>query len=330
MPKFKILISGAFGYGNLGDDILRDTLTELLYDRYENIEVYVDRPYPDKNLINKCDLKIIGPGGLLYDIDKTHIEYYMQYLISPYVLIGTGIQYPEVIENNGLIINAIKGADLILSRELNDSTIFSKIDNVLQKVEYIPDLAFFNKDFKRTHVPFCKKTPHITFCVNIDELSEDFKDKLFDSSNRALINSILSFHTNDDNFVDELRKKVGANRTTIDFYYSTIPQAYNVIANSDLLVTGRFHAAIMAIYAGIKVVGIPTKENKLKYKLDAIGIEEVNFDKMQNNIFEYIDNIKEIDKINNYSIEDIRNKIFDPLKRLDEYLEKKFNIKKRV
>lgn len=73
--KLKILIAGAFGYGNLGDNILRDTLVELL-NRYINVEIYVDRPFPNKELIDYCDLRIIGPGGLLYDGDESHENYF--------------------------------------------------------------------------------------------------------------------------------------------------------------------------------------------------------------------------------------------------------------
>lgn len=320
--KFKILICGAFGYGNLGDDILRDTLVELLYNRYDNIEIYVDRPYPSKELIEYCDLRIIGPGGLLYDGDETHESYFRQYMKSPYILFGVGIQFPENLLNDGFVNDCIKNAEMIFSREVYYTEDFKQLNPY---IFYIPDVAFYNSSFKKTHIPFIKKNPHITICPNyrsVDlELIEIFRKKEF----QDIIGSLISFHKEDDVVIDELRQLMERERTTLDYYYSTPQQAYNVIANSDLLITSRYHAAVMGIHAGIKVVNLCTDEN-FSYKLYDLISEQINFEKLISDPINYTNNISKKNVINGYQIDEQEP---DFLKFLDVYLFDSFNVKRK-
>ena len=324
--KLKILIAGAFGYGNLGDDLLRDTLTFLLKKKYGNqVELYTDRPYPDKELIDYCDLRIIGPGGLLYDSNESHAEYFKQYMKPPYIMIGVGLQFIESFkEPEGFCVDAIKNSDLIIGREIKDLLLFEKYGKK-NSVFIESDIVFFNSTLINYSVPYLKKNPHTTLCVGTNNdinflLDHDF---LTNDNNWGKINTIISYNIECDKILEWLRKMKNFQRTTIDFYYDTPQNVYNIIANTDLLITEKYHAGIMALKAGnVKVVTlIPDPSYKLRNIFPSLNIPE-----FIDNTEKYIKSIPLIKEINGIPLKDIRKKSYDPLRHLDTYMGDKFDI----
>lgn len=199
---------------------------------------------------------------------------------------GVGIQYPDRLKENGFVNNIIRKADLIFAREIHPFYI-----NRNNNVYYIPDIAFFSSKFKKTYKPFIKKYPHITFCFNKlninDNLINLFQNELFKNK----IGSLISFSKEDDLIIDKLRQIINVERTTIDYYFDSTKTAYNIIAESDLLITGRFHAGVMGIHAGIKVLNACINNEDFSFKLDYLIPEKVNYDKLLNNTNNYISNL---------------------------------------
>ena len=50
-----VLICGATTYGNKGDDVIKDIITDHLYVLDKNISIKVTRPYPQLDLIHWAD-----------------------------------------------------------------------------------------------------------------------------------------------------------------------------------------------------------------------------------------------------------------------------------
>jgi hypothetical protein len=322
--KLKILIAGAFGYGNLGDDLLRDTLTYLLKKKYKDqIELYTDRPYPCKELIEYCDLRIIGPGGLLYDGNSSHEEYFRQYMKQPYILIGIGLQFIEAIKEKGFVSDCIQFADLIIGREIKDLPVFEKYGKK-DSIFIGGSLLFSYPYLTNISKPFIKNKPHVTLCLGGISNANFLSDHHF-FINRdywSKINTILSYNIESDKVLEWVREMVRFNRTTIDFYYDTPQNAYNVIANSDLLITEKYHAGIMGLKAGIKVV---TLIEEPLYKLKCL-FPSLNISEFVKNTGAYIESIPEIKEMNGIPLKELRRKGYDPLKFLDTYMKDKFNI----
>lgn len=93
----KILIAGYYGFGNIGDEAILESVINKLSTKLDNIEIEVLSAKPNKTLdkydipcidrrsfpqvlkaIKKCDLLVIGGGSLLQDItSKKSIYYYL-------------------------------------------------------------------------------------------------------------------------------------------------------------------------------------------------------------------------------------------------------------
>jgi polysaccharide pyruvyl transferase WcaK-like protein len=63
----KILVAGATGYGNIGDDAIRNRIVESIASSPHPVEILCTRPYPQPELVDWCDGLVLGGGGIVYD-----------------------------------------------------------------------------------------------------------------------------------------------------------------------------------------------------------------------------------------------------------------------
>ena len=97
----KILIAGYYGFGNIGDEAILQSVITKLSDRLDNIEIQVLSAKPNKTLdkynipyidrksflgvlkaVRDCDLLVIGGGSLLQDVtSKKSIYYYLAVIL---------------------------------------------------------------------------------------------------------------------------------------------------------------------------------------------------------------------------------------------------------
>ena len=74
----KILIVGAFGYGNLGDDAIRDA--EVQYFKSKGYDVSTSSPPLDRNVFKGVWGVVVGGGGIIYDRDYPNVNNYLDYI----------------------------------------------------------------------------------------------------------------------------------------------------------------------------------------------------------------------------------------------------------
>ena len=286
----KILLCGAFGYGNLGDNLIRDEAIRFFNGYFPEIEIYIDRPHPNDELIDYVDLRILGPGGLLYDSNDGHVEYFKKYAKPPFILLGTGCQYIEYIKEDGIVAECFKNADLIFQRHSRDIGIISQYRPNKENVFIIPDFGYFYNTNQKIKLFEKKKDKKLVCgCFN-----ENTKHLLTDDIIKN-IDIFISFHKDDDKFIDEISKKVNPNRTTIDYYFDSYEHSYSIIEQCDLLITSRFHAGILAKKnQKTKIAYLVEDNQKLGdgYKLDTEFKHRFDKDKFLYDKNKYIDSLE--------------------------------------
>lgn len=325
--KFSVLLCGAFGYGNFGDNLLRDMAVTFFKKTFPTIDVYVDRPYPNDRLINEVDLRIIGPGGLLYEGNPIHEEYYMKYAKEPFILFGTGfsIENKDEIKKEGMCRYLIINSDLIINRHKKDLDYIYYICE-RHDVHIYPDIGFFSP------IPIMYKTykedkPNIVFCpgqltIYNEEDVEFYKNKIKECG----VTQLLSLSNLGDKLVEQLRFAISDQRTTGEYYYDTYKTVCSIINGSDLFITGRYHGAVLGILLGKKVVILPRKDGKIEPKLSYLNCPTINWEELKKNSQEYIKSIPIITEVEGYNIDDIRMGRVNLMAPIIAYMKEKFNI----
>jgi polysaccharide pyruvyl transferase WcaK-like protein len=153
----KILIVGASGYGNLGDDAYKQIFAEYLNEH----EILFDSPYPDLRAVDWCDILIIGGGGLIYKNESAHDKYmatYMDRALSQnkkIIFSSIGVQFKPK-EKNTLILEEntlynlgvwkkyLDKAALITVRSPKDKELLGNITSNTN-LHYFPDLCYLIK-----------------------------------------------------------------------------------------------------------------------------------------------------------------------------------------
>jgi len=325
--RFSILLCGAFGYGNFGDNLLRDVAVDLFRSTFPKIDVYVDRPHPNTKLIEEVDLRVIGPGGLLYEGDSIHEDYYKQYAKKPFILFGTGfsIHNKEEIKSDGLCDHLIKNADLIISRHQKDLEYIEHIckrDNVF----IYPDIGFFCNPSK-FYKTYKEDKPNILFCPGqLTIFTEEDKQKYKKLVKECNITRLISLSVNGNDLIDHLRIAISDQKTTSDYYFDSFKTICSLISESDLFITGRFHGAILGILLGKKVVILPRKDGQIEPKLSYLNCPIIDWEQLKNNPKEYINSITIITEVEGYNIDDIRMGRINIMKPIIKYMKEKFNI----
>jgi hypothetical protein len=306
--KIKVLLCGAFGYGNLGDNLLRDMAIKFFNTYFPDIEVFVDRPHPNKELIDYVDLRIIGPGGVLYDQDDSHSNYFLQYCKPPFICLGVGIQFKDQLKENGLVSYCINNADLVFHRHTQDKDIFS----VNRNSHLITDfgLHFKNESSAKHSI---SSFPRIGLCTCGDSIQ--LPDTIL-----GKVDDFISFSISDNELMYNLSKVVDCNRTTNDFHFDSYSNMYEIIDNLDLLITSRYHAGIFAkLNQHTKIAVLESDTNRFhKMKCEFQNVFNPEIFALSTN--DYIDSLN-LDYFDSKALELEKNQI---AKVLDEYLQATF------
>ncbi len=320
MRKLRVLLCGAFGYGNLGDNLIRDEAIRFFNEYFPYIDVYVDRPHPNDELIDYVDLRIIGPGGLLYDKNERHNEYFKKYMKKPFITMGTGFQHIEDIKEDGIIKHCIKNADIMIQRHLDDIKIIGNYRSIKYNIFLAPDFGYY---FSNTNLnSFCdipKKEKIVCGCFNKNTehlLSEELLKE---------IDTFVSFHEEDNEMMSKISKFKNDQRTTNEYYFDSYEYLYSIIKQVDLLITSRYHAGILGKLNRKTKICYLTDEDNSKgsgYKLVSEFKNKFNKEQFLNDrdgyissldTYENVAGILEISKLSEYrnDIAKILNKYFE-------------------
>jgi len=270
-----LLLCGATGYGNVGDDCIRDILADSVYSKFgDKVNITATRPYPQKKLIEESNLIVIGGGGLIYDSNQANFDYYLMYAAEayleskPYAFIGIGLQELSDPKNISRLREAFRHSKVISVRQQADIDKLKKLDC------YFENKTFLGKDIgyliKPSKIKFTEKSnkPKIAIIPGHDFLNtEIYKDKIklavLNNMNAVDFYFISTSYEDNDN-IEELRKIIDYNGSIRDFKYFRASTITSLLGEMDAVYTNRFHGVVFGVASGCKkVIGFGTKQKIL-------------------------------------------------------------------
>ncbi len=290
----RILVSGYYGFGNIGDESILTSIIENLKSIGSNIEITVLSANPSftesrhgvkavdrKNFfeiymsIKNCDLFISGGGGLLQDVtSEKSIRYYLGliYIASrlnkKVMVYGQGIGPITKNTNRRLTRTILNGVDAITVRDeqsvadlknmgINKPPIYMTSDPVVTLKP--PGNSQGIEVLESLGVQ--KERPVVGFSVREWKGAEAFNgiiaktaDNLIDELGFQVV--FIPFHYGEDNKCIMKIKSIMQNSAySVDGRHSA-GQVLDIIGQVDLVVGVRLHSLIFSAIQGVPLVGI--------------------------------------------------------------------------
>lgn len=348
----KVVISGFYGFHNIGDEAILLTLTQRLKAMNPNVDITVLSKTPEETTekfkvravdrnnffkvlkaILSCDVLLSGGGSLLQDYTSARsIHYYLAILRMGLLfrkkvfLISNGIG-PLVREKNrkrvAKILNKICHSTV---RDENSKQLLLEIGVAPQKVSVSIDLVIGMEKVDKTRgkeildgLDFIhSERQKVAIAIRQKDFrTEERRTELVNLANqlssRYNVIFVPFYYKNDTKIVDDLKDLVDENVYFIKKKYNST-EFMSLVQNMDLLVGSRLHSLIFALVAEVPFVGI-SYDPKIENFLDMI--DRTPICKMETFSSELI--LKEI----NHYFEDYAVKMNDVLvskKRLQDRL----------
>jgi polysaccharide pyruvyl transferase WcaK-like protein len=275
----KILIAGATGYGNMGDDAVRQRMTSHL--RTRGVEVKVTRPYPQRELVQWCDKLILGGGGIIYDhptdqAQQQNFDYYVnQYLAwavelgKPVALCSIGIQALKVEANIERFRALLKHVKFVSVRQPEDAAILRKHD-LYQSPIVADDLALALRPSPFTFTAPTKRRkacviPQVNYVRKFGiEPIEWLVDEL-KKMNYEVYTALTAVE--DVEVGQKIAQAIGDHGSVRDFLYLAPRELISLLGEMDVVLSSRFHGLIFAKAGGCEAIYSLNKASKLAQQL---------------------------------------------------------------
>ena len=238
----KVLISGYYGFGNLGDEAVLAAIIKGLRERSPGIEVSVLSGWRRYNLFTligellTCDALISGGGTLFQDATSSRSLWYYAAVVwlaklfgKPVMVLGQGLGPLRRGFNRALAGFVLKRVDLITLRDEDSLQELRRLGVTGGNVFVTADPAFL---LGVTGRPASAGAP---------------------KAGLALKQPLVPAAT-----LERLKKKYGLEPVSLVFQPAAVSfqEMLNVIAGLDCLIGMRLHALIFAALAGVPMVGI--------------------------------------------------------------------------
>lgn len=293
----KVMIWGWFGFENLGDDLLLNTMLQNINNkniditipmakeyRFKDNVIQVKRSY--KNLILgylQNDILIIGPGGLFPFDNKLKVGIYLitvlLWKLFNKKVIFWGIGISEKISKLSAILwkNIIKNTDLFITR--NKSFLMKLGHTENKKIHSMSDTVFSLK------LNLKKKDESPIIGISCANLKKE-KDKAFKENVKIWIDTIeellhkgfsvelLAFTKGqDDVMIKTIKNNFYDNNKVVLVCYNEINDIIGDWGKYTMIIGMRFHSCILSIIAGVPFLPIAYGHKTYSLAKDT-GLEE--------------------------------------------------------
>ncbi|MCB4790578.1 MAG: polysaccharide pyruvyl transferase CsaB [Elusimicrobia bacterium] len=323
-----VLISGYYGFNNLGDElILKSIISELrLKIKNPGITVLSANPKDTASLYNvlsinrwcpfrivkhiiNSNIVILGGGGLFQDITSSLSLYYYLLVIIIAKISGKKIFVYSVninelkAFNSTLASKALKLADTITVRDKGSLNILESWKAGLKKCELTADPVFLSENIAFNKL---KSSPNIAFILrdtgNNGARAEEFAslaDRLAGHFSGEIM--FIPFQRrNDDCFADKVSKAMKYQNKKI-YKWESLEDVFKIYSGLDLIICQRLHGLILASLYAVPFIAISDDEKIINFAKEidgglALPLTGLNPDKafdLALNIYEHKDRFQD-------------------------------------
>ena len=307
----KLLISGYYGFNNIGDESILSAVVDNLKEKLDQIEITVLSKDPVSTMdkygvhavnrksvidiikaISKCDILISGGGSLLQDVtSKRSIFYYLfimwtAKILGKKVLIysqGIGpinsvfnrkITYRILSKTDGIVVRDDASKELLVEIGIPGDKIVVTADPVL-RIKPV-SLEAGRKILENEGFIKNPEKTTIGFAIRERKVDSKFVDQLCISMNRLIEEYhveivLIPFHYSEDMGVIDEIKKRLENRVFVIRHKYLTDEMLSIIGNMDFLVGVRLHALIHAAIMEIPMIAI-SYDPKINSFMHSIGL----------------------------------------------------------
>jgi len=297
----KVCISGYYGFDNFGDEMILKILIENLKNFKEPPEITVFSVNPDKTAralnvksvntfkikeiipsLKNCDCLISGGGSLLQDSSSALSLLYYLFVVASAVLFkkkvlifAQGIGPVHNIFFRKLMLEVLKRADYITVRDNNSFKLLKKAG--INKIELCPDPVF--------NIEIPKQNSRCSIGVQLREapiLTDNFINELAVNINKYYSDKqifILSLQNKYDAEIcgkfKAVLKKLNSEIEAEIILNTSNDEVIKTAAGLEALIAMRYHACLIGIKAGIKVLAV-NYDIKVKTLAEEFNLININ------------------------------------------------------
>lgn len=308
----KIIISGYYGFNNIGDESILKAVIDNLRDNLNDIEItvlsqnpegtaqkygvksaYRKSPWKVMKTIFRGDLLISGGGSLLQDVtSKRSILYYLAVIWIALVFRKKVFIYSQGIGpvnsrfNRWLMVKTLKRVDSIVVRDegsreflleegLPEEKIFVTADPVIRLKK--PDLKEGRRILEAAGFPCEGEGPAIGIAVKGRVKDKDFKEEVCRGI-RLLMEQyqgrvvLIPFHFSEDMPITEEITEQLGSCVTCLRQKYLTEEMLSIIGNMDVLVGVRLHSLIHAAIMDVPMIGI-SYDPKVNSFMKSVGMK---------------------------------------------------------
>ncbi len=331
----KILLSGYFGFNNLGDEAILASMVDMIRAETDDAEITVlTQNTPETKVkyntetiyrydifkiaaaMRKADIFFSGGGSLLQDVTSLRsVPYYLGLIFLAQVFNLKTVFFAQGVGpvNNSfyrfLIKKVLSRVDFLSVRDLNSKLFLEEIGINPNKIKLIDDPVY--------GLNICKgNDPEVSNTKKIGVSVRSWQDNSYLQKVAEFLNylikkeeytvTILPFHEGEDERISEQLKNMLYTRAEIIDYTDDIEKINNLYSTFDIFIGVRLHSLIFAAINCVPFIGISYDP-----KVGSL-IQEMNY---QPNIT--TDNITEEQLIKSYDIiKDESKEIKDRIDRI--------------
>ncbi|MDR2771414.1 MAG: polysaccharide pyruvyl transferase CsaB [Clostridiales Family XIII bacterium] len=311
---YRILISGYYGAGNIGDESILTVVAENLRARLSDVEITVLSQSPEATAkkhavrsvnrrspavireIRRCDLLISGGGSLLQDVtSRKSILYYLAVMWAAFFFRKDVFIYSQGIgpivskQNRRLTAWTLRRAAGIVVRDEASAELLAEIGVPRERVVVTADpvlrvkkaeLAAGRAILAREGFDVDGAGPAVGFAVRERRTDSEFVDELCLSVRRLLDESgarvlLIPFHYAEDlPVIEELERRLSGKVLAIKNKYLT-EEMLSIIGNMDLLVGVRLHALIYAAVMETPMIAV-SYDPKINSFMHSLGMKAMS------------------------------------------------------
>lgn len=311
-PRYKVLMSGYFGFNNAGDEAILSAIYKNLSSLDENLSLSVLIAHPSEakkhydfrmidrfnffavlRAIRSCDILISGGGSLLQDSTSTKsILYYLaiinaaKLMKKKVVLYSNGIGPVVKSRNRKLVRNAVERADLVTLRDENSVRELKDMGLERDDLHVTADPVFTYDCIGRPEAELLLQKagiptdkPFVGISVRNWKNTDEFASKIADICDRISLKHgrnivfIIMQNPNDIMISERVRALMKCDAYMMSGNYST-SELMGIVGCADFVICMRLHTLIFAAHMGVPTLGI-IYDPKVRYYLKMLGMPSI-------------------------------------------------------